>query len=396
MSYAKFSFKVFEEMNNSLLYINCKIIFWYILLFSLPVQADIVKPALIEISVYTDGHYRVEIRASIEAMLTGISSEYKDTSQSPNAKQYDVLREMLPSELEKEFQPFHKKLTEIVKLKLDNKLAPLLITHTEIPEPGYTKVPRISLIVLEGKISRQVQQLSWYYPVSFAENSVRVRQVDEKKQKWHWSDRQWLRENQWSKPFALNEVFHAPTTWTVVKTYTQSGFYHILPKGYDHILFILGIFLLSIKLKPLLWQVTMFTIAHSITLSLAMFEVFTLPANIVEPLIGISIAYIGIENIFTKEIKPSRFIVVFVFGLLHGMGFASMLSDFGMPNNSFVTALISFNIGVELGQLFIILLAFFTIAYWFKHEKWYRNAIVIPASLFISLIGLYWAYVRIG
>ena len=141
-------------------------------------------------------------------------------------------------------------------------------------------------------------------------------------------------------------------------------------------------------------QVTMFTLAHSITLSLAMLEIFSLPANIVEPLIALSIAYIGIENIFVNKIKNRRLVLVFVFGLLHGMGFASMLADFGMPNNAFATALISFNIGVELGQLFIILLAFVCIAYWFRYKSWYRKIIVIPASLIISITGLYWTWDR--
>ncbi len=368
------------------------------LLLCLPycASADIVKPALVEISVHVDGHYEIEIRASIEAMLTGINSQYKNTKDSPNAKQYDVLREMSAKELELAFKPFHQAFTNSVKLKLDDKLVPIKITKVNIPVPGYTKVPRISLIILSGNINRSVQTISWYYPSKYADNAVRVRQVDDSQEKWHWSNWQWLRDNQWSKPFSLKEVFHKPALVTTIYTYTAAGFRHILPKGLDHILFILGIFLLSVKIRPLLLQVTMFTIAHSITLSLAMLNIFSLPANIVEPLIALSIAYVGIENIITKTIKPSRLIIVFIFGLLHGMGFASMLSDFGMPKDAFATALISFNIGVELGQLTVIALAFVFVAYWFRYKNWYRNAIVIPASLIISVIGLFWTYQRIA
>lgn len=365
-----------------------------LLLIPLGSKADIVKPALVEISIFTEGHYRVEIRASLEAMLTGINSEFKNTTESPNSEKYDDLRKMSAPKLEQTFLAFHNKLTQIVKLKFDGALVPLTISYTEIPEPGYTKVPRISLIVLEGKISRQIKQISWYYPARFAENAVRVRQVDSQNEKWHWSNWQWLRDDEWSIPFSLNDVFHAPSTWSIIKTYTEAGFDHILPKGLDHILFILGLFLLSIKLKPLLWQVTMFTLAHSITLSLAMLEFFLLPAYIVEPLIALSIAYIGFENIIRKKIKPSRLIIVFVFGLLHGMGFASMLADFGMPNDSFVTALVSFNIGVELAQVFIIFIAFMLVGSLIK-KAWYRKMVVIPTSLVISLIGCYWAYQRI-
>ena len=354
-----------------------------------------VKPALVEISIYKQGTYTIEIRASIEAMLTGINSQYKNTKESPSAQAYDDLRVLSAIDLEKQFEKFHLQFVELVKLKFDDQPINLKINSVQIPEAGYTKVPRISLIILTGHINQKVKTVSWYYPASFADNAVRVRQVDEINEKWHWSHWQWLRKNQWSTPFSLTEVFQNRSIFTVISDYTRAGFDHIIPKGLDHILFILGIFLLSIKLKPLLWQVTMFTIAHSITLSLAMFDIFSLPANIVEPLIALSIAYIGIENILTKTIKPSRLIIVFIFGLLHGMGFASMLADFGMPRDAFATALISFNIGVELGQLSIIVLAFVSLGYWFNKKTWYRQIIVIPSSLMISLLGLYWTYDRV-
>ncbi len=368
-------------------------ILWLVVSFS--ASADLVKPALVEISVYTNGTYQVEVRASIEALLTGINSQFKNTKESPNAQAYDDLRVLEKEQLAVEFKKFHQQFTQIVKLKFDDKIIPLTITNVNIPEPGYTKVPRISIITLSGQIDREVKSISWYYPAAFADNAVRVRQVDTQAQKWHWSNWQWLRNDNWSKPFDLTEVFHQQSTWSVVKDYTRAGFDHILPKGLDHILFILGIFLLSIKLRPLLLQVTMFTVAHSITLSLAMLNIINIPSYIVEPLIALSIAFIAFENIVTKEIKPSRLVVVFIFGLLHGMGFASMLADFGMPKNSFATALISFNVGVELGQLTIIALAFALVGYWFRNKKWYRKMVVIPASLVIGLVGLYWTYDRI-
>jgi hydrogenase/urease accessory protein HupE len=148
-----------------------------------------------------------------------------------------------------------------------------------------------------------------------------VRQVDEASEKWHWSDWQWLRNDEHSTPFSLTEVFTRQPATQVIATYLVLGFEHILPKGLDHILFILGIFLLSTHLRPLLWQVTMFTVAHTITLGLSMRGVISLPANIVEPLIALSIAWIGIENMFAHSLHRSRLVIVFLFGLLHGMGF---------------------------------------------------------------------------
>jgi hydrogenase/urease accessory protein HupE len=181
----------------------------------------------------------------------------------------------------------------------------------------------------------------------------------------------------------------------VVLSYTFIGFEHIVPKGTDHILFILGIFLLSTRMKPLLWQVTMFTVAHTLTLALSMKGLINLPSSIVEPLIALSIAYVGIENIFAHSLHKSRLVLVFLFGLLHGMGFAGVLAEFGMPPNAFATALISFNIGVELGQIAVIMVAYLAVGLWFRSKPWYHQFVTIPCSLIISAIGLYWTWDRI-
>ena len=357
--------------------------------------ADVVKPALIEINSHMDGNVHIEIRASIEALLTGINAQYKNTQDAPTAAEYDVLRKMPPVELEAEFVTFHQDMLDSVFLKTEKGKVALSIDQVKIPEPGYTKVPRISIIVLSGIIPASSKSLQWYYPARYGDNAVRVRQVDDANEKWHWSEWQWLRNDQASEPFSLTEVFAKRAVSDVIVSYIKVGFTHIVPKGTDHLLFILGIFLLSLHMRPLLWQVTMFTLAHTITLGLSMNGVISLPANIVEPLIALSIAYIGVENIFAHSLHKSRLVLVFVFGLLHGLGFAGVLSDFGMPDDDFAIALISFNVGVELAQLAIIATAFALLGYWFRHKDWYRSRVVIPASAMIAATGLLWTIQRI-
>jgi hydrogenase/urease accessory protein HupE len=359
--------------------------------------ADVVKPALIEISANTNGHIDIEIRASIEALLTGINGRYKNTKESPYADQYDILRKLESENLALEFSKFKQQFLQKIILK-DNKnnTIPLTIKTINIPEPGYTKVPRISLITLSAQLNRDAQSLQWYYPLKFGDNAVRLRQVNEAENKWHWSEWQWLRKDQFSEAFSLSEIFTKRPIHQVIIEYIVIGFEHILPMGLDHILFILGIFLLNTQLKPLVQQVTLFTIAHTITLGLSINGIISLPSNIVEPLIALSIAYVGIENIFASKLNKLRLLVVFLFGLIHGMGFASALADFNMPENTFITTLISFNVGVELGQLTIIALAYFSVTHWLKDKEWYRRVIVIPASLLISFIGLYWAVERLN
>lgn len=194
-------------------------------------------------------------------------------------------------------------------------------------------------------------------------------------------------------PIALK----APGKWAKlvdISRYITVGFHHIIPEGTDHILFVLGLFLFSARLGPLLWQVSAFTVAHSITLGLALYGVVRLPSSVTEPLIAASIVFVAVENIFTKKLKPWRYAVVFCFGLIHGLGFASAFANVGLPRENFLIGLVGFNIGVECGQLAVIASAFLLVG-WFRHRPWYRRVIVIPASSVIALIALYWTVQRI-
>lgn len=180
----------------------------------------------------------------------------------------------------------------------------------------------------------------------------------------------------------------------VLSIYLQLGFTHIIPLGFDHILFVLSLYLLNPKLKPILWQATAFTVAHTITLGLAMYQIIKPPASIVEPVIALSIVYVALENIFSPRLKVSRIGVVFLFGLVHGMGFASALTQLGLPQNSYLSSLLMFNLGVELGQITVILAAFFLIGLPFSNKPFYRKKIVIPLSIIIAVIAAYWTVER--
>ena len=144
--------------------------------------------------------------------------------------------------------------------------------------------------------------------------------------------------------------------------------------GLDHILFVLSLYILEPRLKPVLWQATAFTVAHSITLGLAMYGVIHPPTSVVEPVIALSILFVAIENIITDRINPWRLAVVFGFGLIHGMGFASALTSLGLPRKMFLESLLAFNVGVELGQVSVILLAWALVGRWAADKAWYRAA----------------------
>ncbi len=361
--------------------------------------ADIVKPALIEISAYKSGKVELEIHASIEALLTGINSQYQNTQDSPMAEAYDELRVLPAAELKQKFSEFEAQFLSAIQLNAQKpasqQTVPLSLSKADIPEPGYTKVPRISTIWLSGELPRDATSISLMYPDRFSDYAVRVRQVDLDNEKWHWSSWDWVKSERPSESFSLTEIYAQKSKLQTIREFIPLGFLHILPRGLDHILFILGLFLFSRHLRPLIWQVTMFTLAHTVTLGLATAGYIELPARIVEPLIALSIAYIGFENVFSNKLHNYRLILVFAFGLLHGLGFASVLSGFELPKDAFFTSLFSFNIGVEIGQLAIIAVAWLVFS-WVSNAAHYRQFIVIPASLVIALIGVFWTVERLN
>ena len=177
-------------------------------------------------------------------------------------------------------------------------------------------------------------------------------------------------------------------------SFTRQGFVHVLPLGLDHILFVLGLFFLSRKWKPILYQVSVFTVAHTITLGLATLELISAPSHVVEPIIAASIAVVALENIFFPNYRHSRLFIVFFFGLIHGLGFAGALSAFDLDPTSLVIGLLGFNVGVEFGQLAVIAIVFF-LTCWLKDKATYRKIAVVPCSTLIALMGIYWTIERI-
>jgi HupE / UreJ protein len=177
--------------------------------------------------------------------------------------------------------------------------------------------------------------------------------------------------------------------------YFKLGFTHIVPQGLDHVLFIIGICLINTKLKSIIYQASAFTVAHTIALALSMKNIIVAPSLIIEPIIALSIAFVAIENIILSELKPWRIVLVFLFGLMHGMGFASSLNEIGLPPDKFFTSILLFNAGVEFCQVIIIALIFLLLIKPLKNKIWYRYRIVYPISIAIALVSGYWTIERL-
>jgi uncharacterized membrane protein len=200
-----------------------------------------------------------------------------------------------------------------------------------------------------------------------------------------------------SQSFAhsINYALDDAPVQDVVLFYLKLGFTHIIPSGRDHILFVMGLCLLSTNVKTILWQATAFTIAHSVTLALSMKNIIMAPSAVVEPIIALSILFVAIENILLSKLKPWRILLVFLFGLIHGLGFASSLNEIGLPPGKFMTSIIAFNVGVEFGQVAVIAGMFCLLIGPLRTKSWYRKRVVYTMSSAIALVAVYWTVQRI-
>ncbi len=178
--------------------------------------------------------------------------------------------------------------------------------------------------------------------------------------------------------------------------YFKLGFLHIIPEGLDHVLFVISLCLINTRLRSIILQASAFTVAHTVALALSMKNIIVAPGVIVEPIIALSIVFVAIENMILHELKPWRILLVFCFGLIHGLGFASALNETGLPPGKFYTSVLMFNLGVEVCQVLIIATLFGLLIRPFKEKIWYRSRIVFPISIAIALISSYWVYERLN
>ena len=176
--------------------------------------------------------------------------------------------------------------------------------------------------------------------------------------------------------------------------YTRFGIDHILPFGVDHLAFLLALILSATALRSLLVQISVFTLAHSLTLVLGVMKLVTLNSLLVEVIIAFSIAFVAIENLFMNYKLAWRSVIIFFFGLLHGLGFAGALNELGVPNDHFVSALIGFNVGVEIAQLSFGLVLFIALRKLIKPDH-FQRFVFVPGNCLVALAGLYWLTERL-
>lgn len=299
----------------------------------------------------SDGVVTFDIRAGLESFIAGIDlSETSDTNESPMAATYDELRGLPAEALAAQFRAFWPQMVDGITLTADGQALTPVLGDISVDPVGDVEVVRQSIFRFTAELPANAQTLQMGWDSRFGVLVLRQMDVPAPYDGY-------LEGGVLSDQIALQGGGQA-SGWETFVDYIPVGFDHIVPKGLDHILFVLGLFFLAAQFRPLLVQVSLFTLAHTITLALAALGYVNIPGSIVEPLIAASIVFIAIENIWARGISRWRPYVIFGFGLLHGLGFASVLGEFGLPDDTFIAALIGFNVGVEVGQLFVIAIMF--------------------------------------
>jgi len=367
------------------------ICFALLFFFSSTINSHEIKPAIVDL-IIADGQASIDFKINAEQILAGVdASQYQDTNDAPQAELYDQFREKNEEELKQDIQQnwnlFQDQITINGLEGSSLSLVDLMIDQDVNPE-----YPRDTNLKTEALLNQNEITIQFATELG----PVVIRQFEDiSKENMIFST--YLQPGETSAE--LSPLSQATMSQTIIE-YIILGMEHIVPKGLDHILFIFGVFFFAVKLKPLLWQVTMFTLAHSLTLILASLKLVFIPASIIEPLIALSIGYVAFENIFQRQGKfhsrsnAIRYAVIFFFGLIHGLGFAFVLEDIGLPTGQLILSLLSFNIGVEIAQIGLVVLAYLLMFYPSK-QLWYRKAIQIPCSLVIGLIGIYWFFERV-
>ena len=351
-------------------------------------KAHEVQPAVMDLEITPDT-ITLHLDWTLEAAVADLNLEgLADTNAAENAEAYDDARALTPDALAEAFREAWPRMREGMTINAGDTAVPLEITELSIPEVGDTTLARNSTVTLSGALPDDGTPLIVGWDAKFGPLVVRQRNVDG-------GYSAFLNNGALSDPINRTGASDETATQAFV-SYIGVGFDHIIPLGLDHILFVLGLFFLALRMGALLWQITAFTLAHTVTLALGALDIVRFSPDVVEPLIAASIVYVGVENVLARGLTPWRPAIVFCFGLLHGLGFASVLQDFGLGAEHFVPKLIGFNIGVEIGQLAVIAAAYLALGLLFGSHDWYKRRIASPVSIAIALIAAFWVLERTG
>ena len=339
----------------------------------------------VRLELRADGSWTADVGCDVDALALGVSSS------SDSAALAAEIEALTPAARDELVDRLASLLKRRIRVRFDGTPAPFEIALPERGRPrGPSELPSaLGLVVrLEGRVPEGAREVTFFASAAFPQVRLSVARPGEAA-----GPMELVTPGAESRPVPLAGERVALGAGETALRFAWLGVTHILPLGLDHVLFVAGLALLSPRLGPLLAQVTAFTLAHTLTLALSTYGAVSLPSRVVEPLIALSIVYVGVENAVSPRLRKSRLALVFAFGLLHGLGFAGVLAEMGLPDRHRLLALLAFNAGVELGQIAVIALVGAALGLWVLAGR-ERKTLVRPASLAIPATGLLWTVQR--
>lgn len=351
-----------------------------------------ISPAVVDINFHaTKPGIEVIIKQNFEILLAGIDFKHADTDNAPQKATYEKYRLLSEPALTREIEAFLPQFIAQIRLEVDGTPAALGVTAIRIdPNPVLT-TNRWTYLTLRVPGEEPPHNIRWTYGKNFGPIILRVREISDGAVKTLW-----VEQAQPSPVIDMAQIRN-PDIWQQIRNFIWVGYVHILPLGFDHILFIIGVYFMAATLRRIVTLVTTFTIAHSLTLYLGVKSLVVLPAALVEAGIALSIAIVGVEILRKAGSKTFAIKVatVFVFGLFHGLGFAGVLAESGLKEGQILVPLVAFNVGVELGQLTVIAAAHFLMAYALRGRATAVRYATVSAGVLLTVSGVVLSVTRI-
>ena len=348
-------------------------------LFAPGVKAHPTASSFVEIMLLERRLVEVRVTTDAKALLLKLQARASVAATDRDGTETDRIRALAPA--------------LVAALNLSSDIAPIDLTF----EGSSSVKERAGLvqIALSGRIPVSARHLVWKTSLFIGSYPLSVRRGNSAITTDQTDNYEWLNGSDASAAYDLEQLAGSTNRWHRLARLVATGFTHIVPSGLDHMLFVLGLFLLARGTRALLLQITAFTLAHSATLALAVSGLVTVPSAVVEPLIAASIVYVAIENVVASRLSRWRLAVVFGFGLMHGLGFAGALADLGIDGGHLTETLVGFNLGVELGQLAVVGAAALLLRALPVSADRRRTFVTVPASIAIAATGCFWAVERI-
>ncbi|MEM1388794.1 MAG: HupE/UreJ family protein [Pseudomonadota bacterium] len=342
-----------------------------------------VRPAIADVRVGPD-RLELVIDLTLEPIIAGIDLlGVDDTDNAPEAEVADALRMLDPADLEAAFREEWPRIAAGIRLRAGDTVLQPMLEAVEIPEAGDIELPRDSTIAVTAALPDDDTRVTVGWAAAYG--LLVVRQADAGEDGY--SDL--LLNGRTSDPFTRTSA----TRQGVLGLFAQSliaGVLHVASDGLDHILFVLVLVIGALRLIPVLVQITAFTLAHTIAQSLAALGYVTLPVALAVSVIAAILVLLSVENIVRRNPAPWRTAIAVVYGVVHGLAFASLLGGSPGGNAGLAAQLIGFNLGLELGQLLVLAVAFVVFGLWLGQKPWFRSWVAVPASALIGLLSAFW------